>query len=71
MWPIEENKRISHVFNSTVEKGGGEGGKDVSPILLPGAKFFFHVKSENIEFWHVNNMWGISFFTEQGKSDKK
>ena len=27
MWPIEENKRISHVFNSTVEKGGGEGGE--------------------------------------------
>ena len=22
---IEENKRISHVFNSTVEKGGGGG----------------------------------------------
>ena len=48
-----------------------EGGGGAIPPLFPGAKFFFHLKSENIKFLHENNTWGISFFTEQDKSDKK
>ena len=35
-----------------------------------GAKFFFHVKSENIKYLHVNNMWDFSLFFEQDISDK-
>ena len=34
-------------------------------------KFFFHVKSENMKFLHVNNMWDFSLFIEKGIGDKK
>ena len=34
-------------------------------------KIFFHVKSENIIFLHVNNVWDFSLFIEQNIDDKR
>ena len=38
---------------------------------FPGANFFFDVKSENIKFLHMKNIWGLRLFIEQDISDKK
>ena len=34
-----------------------------NPPTFSGAKFFFHVNSENIEFLHVNKMWDFIYWT--------
>ena len=35
------------------------------------SKYFFSLlKSENIKFFHVNNMWDFSLFVEQDITDK-
>ena len=57
-----------------VEKGDrGQGRRQHSLPFppFPGAKFLFHVKSENRKFLHVKNIWNLSLFVEQDISDKK
>ena len=46
---------------------GAWGGHQPSPFSLYflKQKLFFLIKSKNIEFFHVNNIWGFSLFTEQ------
>ena len=45
----------------TVEKGGA--GMDASPSIdLPSKNIFSLVKSENIKFLQVNNIWDFSLF---------
>ena len=38
---------------------------------FPGAKVFFHVKSETIKFLQVKSISDLSLFIEQDISDKK
>ena len=42
-----------------------------APHYFLERNFFSNVKSKNITFLHVNNMWGFSLFIEQDKSEKK
>ena len=48
-----------------------QGALATPPPPFPGAKYFFHVKSENIKVLHVKNIYDLSAFIEQGISDKK
>ena len=52
-----------------------QGGREVggaSPLTISSSKIiFFQVKSENIKFLHVKNIWDLSVFIEQALSDKK
>ena len=41
------------------------------PPTISWSKFFFQVKSENIQFFHVKNILDLSLFIEQEISDKK
>ena len=53
----------------------GKRGQEVggaSPLTISRSKIiFFQVKSENIKFLHVKNIWDLSVFIEQAISDKK
>ena len=51
------------------DKAGGRGG--TIPPNISWSKAFFYVKSENIKFLHMKNMWGFSLFIEEDISDKK
>ena len=64
---------------AVLEKGRRErrGGRKRQPHPHPtttiswSKKLFLHVKLENINFVHANNIWGFSLFIEQDLSDKK
>ena len=51
----------------------GDRGRQPPPPPPPfsEANFFFLVKSENITFSHVNDMWDFTLFVEQDISGKK
>ena len=51
---------------SADRKGGGWWGE-----RRRGKKIFFQLKSENINFLNVNNIWDFSLFIEHDISDKK
>ena len=59
-------------------QGQWEGGIALHPPIhsspsspFTGARFFFHVKLENIKFLDVNNIWDFRLFIEQDISNKK
>ena len=45
----------------TVGKAGGKGSPSPHHFM---EQFFLHVKSENIKFLHVNNIWDLNLFIE-------
>ena len=49
--------------NRAVEKGGEAGGHQSPPHFLE-QNFFFHVKTVNLKFMQVSNMWDFSLFVE-------
>ena len=67
-WNTSTDTRSVHLkltkvkyWNKAVEKGGrgGEGGRHTPHHFLE-QEIFFLVKSENVKFLHVNNMWDFS-----------
>ena len=56
------------------ERGGwgGDRGRQPAPhYFVEQNNFFFYVKSEDVKFLQVNNIWDFSLFIEQDMSDKK
>ena len=54
-----------------MEMVGGGGSRGQPPTISWSKIFFFHVKSENIKFLHVKNIWDLSLFIEEDISYKK
>ena len=69
----QTNFRCS-VYTSVFILGRREGGGDrgaLTPLPFPGAKLFFHLKSETIRFLQVKNIRDLSLFIEQDISGQK
>ena len=62
-------------LNRAVDKaggggGGGEQGAPPPPPPFPGVNFFYHVKTENTIFLHVNNMETLLYFLNNSQVTK-
>ena len=75
-WKNQKNvfwcfQRVWKVTGRNAGPWGKEERGGASPPPFPGAKSFFHVKSETIKSLQVKNIWDLSLFIERGISDKK